>query len=93
MLFGGVEPQRLVAASAGVAAVELLDGVSCLSAPAIESGLAWLAKQQNSDGSYGSGAYRGNIAVTSSGAAFSSIHAETEPDSNSFGTSASVIPG
>lgn len=40
MLFGGVEPQRLVAASAGVAAVELLDGVSCLSAPANESGLA-----------------------------------------------------
>ena len=32
---------------------------------AIESGLAWLSKQQNSDGSYGSGAYRGNIAVTS----------------------------
>ncbi len=31
---------------------------------AIESGLAWLAKQQNTDGSYGSGAYRGNIAVT-----------------------------
>jgi prenyltransferase beta subunit len=32
---------------------------------AIESGLAWLAKQQNPDGSYGSAAYRGNIAVTS----------------------------
>ncbi len=32
---------------------------------AINSGLAWLAKQQNSDGSYGTGAYRGNIAVTS----------------------------
>jgi len=32
---------------------------------AIDSGLAWLAKQQNSDGSYGTGAYRGNIAVTS----------------------------
>jgi hypothetical protein len=32
---------------------------------AIESGLAWLGKQQNSDGSFGSGAYRGNIAVTS----------------------------
>jgi prenyltransferase beta subunit len=32
---------------------------------AIEQGLAWLAKQQNADGSYGSGAYRGNIAVTS----------------------------
>jgi prenyltransferase beta subunit len=31
---------------------------------AIESGLAWLGKQQNPDGSYGSGAYRGNIAVT-----------------------------
>lgn len=32
---------------------------------AIESGLAWLAKQQNADGSFGSGAYRGSIAVTS----------------------------
>ncbi|WP_435005245.1 prenyltransferase/squalene oxidase repeat-containing protein [Tundrisphaera lichenicola] len=32
---------------------------------AIESGLEWLGKAQNSDGSYGSGAYRGNIAVTS----------------------------
>jgi prenyltransferase beta subunit len=32
---------------------------------AIEQGLAWLAKQQTADGSYGSGAYRGNIAVTS----------------------------
>ncbi len=31
----------------------------------IEAGLAWLSKQQNADGSYGSGAYRGNIAVTS----------------------------
>ena len=32
---------------------------------AIESGIAWLGKQQNSDGSFGSGAYKGNIAVTS----------------------------
>ena len=32
---------------------------------AIESGLAWLSKQQNADGSYGTGTYRGNIAVTS----------------------------
>ncbi|MBI1830504.1 MAG: terpene cyclase/mutase family protein [Planctomycetes bacterium] len=40
---------------------------------AIASGLAWLAKQQNGDGSYGSGAYRGNIAVTSlAGLAFMS---------------------
>ena len=32
---------------------------------AIKNGLAWLAKNQNSDGSYGGGTYRGNIAVTS----------------------------
>ncbi len=32
---------------------------------AIEAGLLWLSKNQNSDGSYGTGAYRGNIAVTS----------------------------
>jgi hypothetical protein len=31
----------------------------------IEQGLAWLAKQQNGDGSFGSGSYKGNIAVTS----------------------------
>jgi hypothetical protein len=31
----------------------------------IETGLAWLAKQQLGDGSFGSGAYKGNIAVTS----------------------------
>ncbi len=32
---------------------------------AIQSGLSWLAKNQNTDGSFGSGTYRGNIAVTS----------------------------
>lgn len=32
---------------------------------AIQEGLAWLAGQQNGDGSFGSGAYRGNVAVTS----------------------------
>jgi hypothetical protein len=32
---------------------------------AIQSGLAWLAKSQQPDGSFGSGTYRGNIAVTS----------------------------
>jgi Prenyltransferase and squalene oxidase repeat len=32
---------------------------------AIETGLSWLSGQQNADGSFGSGAYRGNIAVTS----------------------------
>ena len=32
---------------------------------AIKNGLAWLAQTQNADGSFGSGTYRGNIAVTS----------------------------
>ena len=32
---------------------------------AIKNGLAWLARTQNADGSFGSGTYRGNIAVTS----------------------------
>jgi len=32
---------------------------------AINSGLAWLGRSQNSDGSFGNGTYRGNIAVTS----------------------------
>ena len=32
---------------------------------AIQNGLAWLARSQNADGSFGSGTYRGNIAVTS----------------------------
>jgi hypothetical protein len=32
---------------------------------AIKTGLAWLARTQNADGSFGSSTYRGNIAVTS----------------------------
>jgi prenyltransferase beta subunit len=37
----------------------------------ITSGLSWLAKQQNADGSFGNGPYRSNIAVTAlSGLAF-----------------------
>jgi hypothetical protein len=32
---------------------------------AIQNGLAWLARSQQADGSFGSGTYRGNIAVTS----------------------------
>jgi hypothetical protein len=32
---------------------------------AIKNGLAWLARSQNPDGSFGGGTYRGNIAVTS----------------------------
>ena len=52
---------------------------------AIESGLAWLAKQQNADGSYGNGMYRGNIAVTSlSGLAF--MAAGSSPGRGPHGT-------
>ncbi len=40
---------------------------------AIDLGLAWLARVQNADGSFGNGTYRGNIAVTSlAGLAFMS---------------------
>ncbi len=40
---------------------------------AIKSGLTWLARAQNADGSFGVGAYKGNIAVTSlAGLAFMS---------------------
>jgi Prenyltransferase and squalene oxidase repeat len=40
---------------------------------AIQTGLGWLARNQNSDGSFGTGTYRGNIAVTSlAGLAFMS---------------------
>ena len=40
---------------------------------AIQTGLTWLARSQNADGSFGSGTYRGNIAVTSlAGLAFMS---------------------
>jgi hypothetical protein len=40
---------------------------------AIKLGLAWLARAQNADGSFGTGTYRGNIAVTSlAGLAFMS---------------------
>ncbi len=40
---------------------------------AIQAGLAWLARIQSADGSFGSSTYRGNIAVTSvAGLAFMS---------------------
>ncbi len=52
---------------------------------AIEQGLAWLAKQQNADGSFGgSGTYRGNIAVTSlAGLAF--MGAGSSPGRGQYG--------
>lgn len=52
---------------------------------AIDDGLAWLAQQQNADGSYGSGAYRGNIAVTSlAGLAF--MANGSSPNRGPYGT-------
>jgi hypothetical protein len=53
------------------------DGTAEMMTPAVDraiaSGLAWLARSQNDDGSFGSGTYRGNIAVTSvAGLAFMS---------------------
>lgn len=52
---------------------------------AIKSGLDWLSKAQNADGSYGSGTYRGNIAVTSlAGLAFMS--AGSSPGRGPYGT-------
>jgi beta-lactamase regulating signal transducer with metallopeptidase domain len=48
---------------------EIPDGAREMLTPeterAIKNGLAWLAGTQNADGSFGSGTYRGNIAVTS----------------------------
>jgi hypothetical protein len=51
----------------------------------IQNGLAWLARAQNADGSFGSGTYRGNIAVTSlSGLAF--MAAGSSPGRGPYGT-------
>ena len=52
---------------------------------AIQSGLAWLARSQNADGSFGSGTYRGNIAVTSV-AALAFMSAGSSPGRGPFGT-------
>ncbi len=52
---------------------------------AIHQGLTWLSKQQNSDGSFGSGTYRGNIAVTSlAGLAF--MASGSSPGRGPYGT-------
>jgi hypothetical protein len=52
---------------------------------AIKNGLAWLGGSQNSDGSYGNGAYKGNIAVTSlAGLAFMS--SGSSPGRGPFGS-------
>ncbi|MCA1686896.1 MAG: prenyltransferase, partial [Planctomycetia bacterium] len=52
---------------------------------AIRDGLAWLSKQQNADGSFGSGTYRGNIAVTSlAGLAF--MAAGSSPGRGPYGS-------
>ena len=51
---------------------------------AIEKGLAWLSTQQNADGSFGSGAYRGNVAVTSL-AAISFMASGSSPNRGPYG--------
>lgn len=52
---------------------------------AIDSGLAWLAKQQNGDGSFGTGPYRSNIAVSAlAGLAFMS--SGSSPGRGPYGT-------
>jgi hypothetical protein len=52
---------------------------------AIKSGLEWLARNQNGDGSYGNAAYRGNIAVTSlAGLAF--MASGSSPGRGPFGS-------
>lgn len=51
----------------------------------IQNGLAWLARAQNADGSFGSGTYRGNIAVTSL-SALAFMAAGSSPGRGPFGT-------
>lgn len=52
---------------------------------AIQAGLAWLATAQQSDGSFGQGTYRGNIAVTSlAGLAF--MASGSSPGRGPYGT-------
>ncbi len=50
----------------------------------IKTGLAWLARSQNADGSYGTGTYRGNIAVTSL-AALAFMSSGSSPGRGPFG--------
>jgi hypothetical protein len=57
---GGFVEGRVGEVPAGAA-----DQVTDETERSIEQGLAWLAKQQNNDGSFGLSSYRGNIAVTS----------------------------
>jgi hypothetical protein len=53
---------------------------------AIKNGLAWLARSQNADGSFGAGTYRGNIAITSvAGLAF--MASGSSPGRGPYGTS------
>lgn len=61
----------LVALAAGLAAAQegdiertASDLITPATDAAVQRGLEWLAKQQHPDGSFGSGAYRSNVAVT-----------------------------
>lgn len=59
------EPGGFVEARTGEVPAGNLNLINAEAEAAIKAGLEWLAKQQNADGSFGSGAYRGNVAVTS----------------------------
>jgi hypothetical protein len=52
---------------------------------AIKDGLAWLARSQSADGSFGGGTYRGNIAVTSL-AALAFMASGSSPGRGPYGT-------
>jgi hypothetical protein len=51
----------------------------------IDLGLQWISKNQNADGSYGTGAYRGNVAVTSL-AALSMMASGSSPGRGPYGS-------
>src|SRR5262249_26232953 len=64
----GSEPSRSVGRFGEGRRGDVPDGTLEMMTPttdrAIRDGLAWLARSQNADGSFGTGTYRGNIAVT-----------------------------
>ena len=59
------QPNEFVEARTGEIPTGAAELVTDATDRAVQEGLEWLVKQQNEDGSFGSGAYRGNVAVTS----------------------------
>jgi hypothetical protein len=83
------EPSKSVGGFGEARRGDVPDGTAEMMTPAVDraiaAGLAWLARAQNEDGSFGSGTYRGNIAVTSvAGLAFMS--AGSSPGRGPYGT-------